>query len=63
MSNKEIAIAAIRELPDGVSLEDIQERLAILAALRRADEDFAAGRTVSHEEAKRRVASSPTGVT
>ena len=34
MSNKEIVIEAIRQLPEQVSFEEIAEEVAILAALR-----------------------------
>lgn len=57
MSNKEAVIETVRELPDDVSLEDILERIAILAAIRRGEEAGDAGRVIPHEEVKKRVAS------
>ena len=57
MSNKEAVIETVRELPDDVSLEDILERIAILAAIRRGEEAADAGRVIPHEEVKKRVTS------
>lgn len=54
MSNKEVVIEAIRKLPEELSLEEIAEEIAVLAAIRKAEEDADAGRTIPHEEVKRR---------
>lgn len=56
-SNKGAVIETVRELPDDVSLDDILERIAILAAIRRGEEAADAGRVIPHEEVKKRVAS------
>ena len=55
-SEKTIALEALQRMPDSVTLEDICEELAILAAIRRGEADAAAGRVVSHGEVKRRSA-------
>ena len=55
MSTKQLAIEAIQKLPDDADFSDIREKLELLAALREAEEDFAAGRVVSHEEVGRRL--------
>ena len=55
-SEKTIALEALQQMPDSVTLEDICEELAILAAIRRGEADAGAGRVVSHEEVKRRSA-------
>jgi hypothetical protein len=55
MSIKEQAIAVIRRLPDDAGLRDIEEELALLAALQEADEDVRARRLVSNEEMKARL--------
>ena len=55
MTNKQLAIRRIRELPDDASFEDIAEEIAILEAVRKGEEDIEAGRFVSHEEVKRQV--------
>jgi predicted transcriptional regulator len=57
MSNKDAVIEAVRGLPDEATLEEIAEHVAILAAIRRGEEDIAAGRVVSQEELDRRIAS------
>ena len=57
MSNKEIVLEAVRNLPDDASLEAIVEHLHILAAIREGQEDIQAGRFVSHEDMKKMVAS------
>lgn len=54
MSNKEIVIEAVRKLPEELSLEEIAEEVAVLAAIRKGEEDADAGRTIPHEEVSRR---------
>ena len=55
MSNKEIVIEAIRQLPEQASFEEIAEEVAILAGIRRGQEDVEAGRTIPHDEVKKRL--------
>lgn len=55
-TDKELAVQALREMPDSVTLEEIGEELAILAALRKGKQALDEGRVVSHEEVKRRSA-------
>jgi predicted transcriptional regulator len=55
MSDKEIAIAAIRQLPASVCFEEIAEEIAILAAIQRGIRDVDAGRIVPHGEVKKRL--------
>ena len=55
MSNKEIVIEAIRQLPVLVSFEEIAEEIAILAAIQKGERDADAGRTVSHDDVKKRL--------
>jgi hypothetical protein len=55
MSIKEQAIALIQRLPDEAGLRDIEEELALLAALQEADEDIRTSRLVSNEAMKARV--------
>ncbi len=50
MSNKEVIIEPIRKLPEELGLEEI----AVLAAIRKAEEDAHAVRTIPHEEVRRR---------
>lgn len=44
---------ALSGLPENASLEEIIEELRIIAAIKRGRADIAAGRTKTHEEAKR----------
>jgi hypothetical protein len=57
MSIKEAVIESIQELPEEATLEQILEHIAIMAALRKADESIKAGRVSSHDEVKKMVAS------
>jgi predicted transcriptional regulator len=57
VSNKELVIEAVGQLPDGVTLEEISETIALLAALRRGEEAADAGRVVPHEEVRKRLSS------
>jgi predicted transcriptional regulator len=56
-SNKDVVIEAVRKLPEGVSLQEICEEIAILAAIRRGEEAAGEGRVVPHDEVKKRLAS------
>jgi predicted transcriptional regulator len=56
MSNKEAVIEAVRQMPDEVSIEEILEEIAILAAIRRGVAAAEAGQVISHEELKKRAA-------
>lgn len=56
MSDKEVVMEAVRELPDEATLPEILERITILAAIREGEADADAGRVVPHEEMKRRIA-------
>ncbi len=55
MSVKEAVLNAVREMPEEVSFDELLEQLEILAAIRRADEDIAAGRVYSQEEIEQEV--------
>ena len=55
MTNKQLAISAIRGLPDDASLDDIAEQIAILDAIRRGEEAADAGDVIPHEEVKKQV--------
>jgi predicted transcriptional regulator len=54
MSNKEIVIETIRQLPEHLTIEEIAEEIALLAGIRRGLEDIKAGRTIPHDEVKKR---------
>jgi hypothetical protein len=55
ITNKQLVIETGRELPDEASLDEIAERIAILAAIRKGGEDADAGRIISNEELQRRM--------
>jgi predicted transcriptional regulator len=55
MSTKQLVIEALQKLPDDADFIDINEKIALLAALQEAEDDFATGRVVSHEEVERRL--------
>jgi predicted transcriptional regulator len=56
MSNKEMVIDAVRQLPETVSFEEISEQIAILAAIRKGEEAADTGRVTAHADVKREFA-------
>ena len=56
MSVKEQVLQAIARLPDDIDYRDITEEVAFLAALKEAEADIQAGRLVSNEQMKARIA-------
>ena len=56
MTNKELVIWAMEDLPADASLDDIIERIETLAAIREGQADIEAGRFITNEEMKRRSA-------
>jgi predicted transcriptional regulator len=56
-SGKQMALEALRQMPEAATLEQMSEELAILAAIRRGEEAADAGRVLTHEEVTRRSAS------
>jgi len=52
---KRRVLEAIEELPSDATVEDAIERLCFLAKVENGLQQAAAGRTVSHEEAKKRL--------
>ena len=56
MSDKELVAEVLDRLPESATLDEIQEEVAILAAIRRGEAAVKAGRVVSHEEVKQRSA-------
>jgi predicted transcriptional regulator len=55
MSNKDLVIETVRKLPEEVTIEEICEEIAMLAAIRRGEQAADEGRVISHEEVKRKV--------
>jgi len=56
VSQKEIVLDVISELPDEVSLEQIAERIEFLAAIQKGMDQLDRGEGVPHEEVKRQLA-------
>ena len=52
MSDKELVLEKVRQMPEDVSLERITEELEILAAIQKGIQAADTGRTKTHEEVK-----------
>ncbi len=57
MSDKQAVLEVLRRMPEDASLDQIQEELAILAAIRRGEAAVSSGQVLTHEEVKQRSAS------
>ena len=57
MTQKELVLDAINELPDDASIEEIAGRVDFLAAVQKGLDQLDRGESVSHEELKRQLAS------
>jgi predicted transcriptional regulator len=57
MSDKDVVIEAIRQMPEVATLGQISEEIAILAAIRKGEEAADAGRVTPHEEVRQKLAS------
>jgi predicted transcriptional regulator len=55
LTDKQLAIEAISDLPDRVSMQQILDEIRILESLRQGEADIAAGRYITHEEMKRKI--------
>jgi len=56
MSVKEQVLQAIQRLPDDIDFRDVAEEVAFLSAMLEAEEDIQAGRVISNEQMKTRIA-------
>lgn len=56
MSDKQRVLDALQRLPETITLEEISEQIAILAAIDRGEKAADAGRLISQEEVKQRSA-------
>lgn len=56
MSQKELVLEAIQELPDDVSIDQIADRVDFMAAIQKGIDDIDSGDTVPHEEIKKQLA-------
>ena len=57
MTEKEIVIKAVTELPDDCSMDEIADRIEFLAAVRKGLDQLDRGEGIPHEEIKRQLAS------
>ncbi len=57
MTQKELVLDAINELPDDASLDEIADRVEFLAAIQKGFDQLDRGEGISHEELKRQLAS------
>jgi len=56
MSQKEIVLEAIQELPDNASIDQIADRVEFMAAIQKGIVDIDRGDTIPHEEIKKQLA-------
>ena len=57
MTQKQIALAAVEKLPDDTSLDEIADRIALLAAVQKGFAQLDRGEGIPHEEVKKQLAS------
>ncbi len=55
MSQKELVIEAIQDLPDDASMDQIVDRVGFMAAIRKGIDDIERGDTIPHAEVKKRL--------
>ena len=55
MSIKHQVLSAIQRLPDDIDFRDVNEEIALLAAVQEAEEDIQENRVVSNVEMKGRI--------
>jgi predicted transcriptional regulator len=57
MTEKEIVLETIRELPDNCSMDEIADRIEFLAAIQKGLDQLDRGEGIPHEEIKKQLAS------
>ena len=57
MTQKEMVLDAIRDLPDNTSVREIADRLEFLAGIQKGLDQLDRGEGIPHEEVKRQLAS------
>ena len=53
MTDKQLVIETVKRCPDDASVEEIAEKLEILAAIRKGQEDVQTGRVKLHAEVEK----------
>jgi predicted transcriptional regulator len=56
LSQRDLVIETIRKLPQEVTIDEIIEEIALVAALRKGEQDADSGRTISHEQVRETMA-------
>jgi predicted transcriptional regulator len=56
MTQKQLVLEAIKELPQGTSIHEIIERIEFLAAIQKGIDQLDRGEGIPHEEVKRQLA-------
>lgn len=56
MTIREKVLQAVQDLPDDASVEDVMERLLLLAKIERGIQQADSGQTIPHTEMKERMA-------
>jgi len=57
MSDKQVALQTIEQMPDTASLDEITRRLEFLSAVQKGLDQLEQGQVVPHEQVKRDLAS------
>jgi predicted transcriptional regulator len=57
MTEKEMVLKTVRELPDDCSIDEIADRIEFLAAVQRGLDQLDRGEGIPHEEIKKQLAS------
>ena len=57
MSDKDVVIETLRQMPEAITLEQISEEIAILASIRKGEEAADAGGVTPHEQVRQKLAS------
>lgn len=58
MSDKDVVIETLRQMPEAATLEQISEEIAILAAIHKGEAAADAGRVIPQEEVRRKLVAS-----
>ena len=56
VTQKQLVLETIGELPDGVSIDEIAERVEFLAAIQKGIDQLDRGEGIPHDEIKRQLA-------
>jgi predicted transcriptional regulator len=57
MTEKEMALEAVRELPDDCSLDEIADRIEFMAAVQKGLDQLDRGEGIPHDEIRKQLAS------